>query len=83
MGDPDFQERVLRGAFAKSLARGDDIRALIDHDAGRIIGRRSANTLTIEEDAHGLRVEIIPPQTEEGRSILESIKRGDLTGMSI
>lgn len=77
-----FREMIRPGAFAKSLERGDDVRALVDHDSGRIVGRRSANTLRLSEDARGLKVEMDLPDTTEGRDLLESVKRGDLTGMS-
>jgi phage head maturation protease len=38
--------------------------------------------LTLTEDAHGLRVEISPPNTSWGRDAVESIKRGDVDQMS-
>jgi len=77
-----FREIVAPGAFKESLDRGDDVRALVEHDPGRIIGRRSAGTLTLEEDGRGLKVEIVPPDTSVGRDIVESIRRGDVTQMS-
>jgi len=77
-----FREFIRKGAFSASLARGDDIRALVGHDTTLIIGRRSAGTLTIAEDDRGLRVEIAVPDTSAGRDLVVSVKRGDLTGMS-
>lgn len=77
-----FTEIVLPGAFTESLKRGDDVRALIGHDPRLIVGRRSAETLRIEEDAKGLRYEIDLPDTTAGRDVLESVKRRDLDGSS-
>lgn len=78
----DFREIIKPGAFAQSLSRGDDVRALVDHDPARIIGRRSAGTLKVEEDEQGLRCEITPPDTQVGRDIVTSIRRKDVSGMS-
>lgn len=82
-GVDDLRVRVLPGTFSASLGRGDDIRALFDHDPGKILGRRSAGTLRIEDSDRGLRVQIVPPDTTVGRDVIESIRRRDLTGMSI
>ena len=71
-----FRERIERGAFAGTLS--DDIRALWNHDTGLPLGRTKAGTLKLDEDAHGLRVEI----TQAGRDAVESIKRGDVDQMS-
>lgn len=76
-----FYESIAPGAFANTLAT-DDIRALVDHDPGKIIGRNKAGTLRMSEDNVGLRVEIEPPDTQLGRDIITSIKRRDITGMS-
>lgn len=77
-----FREMIAPGAFKASLGRGDDVRALIDHNPERIVGRRSSSTLRIAEDDKGLSIEIDLPDTQAGRDILASIKRGDVTGQS-
>lgn len=77
-----FREIIRPGAFKDSLARGDDVRALIDHSPSKIIGRRSAKTLDVREDDHGLYVEIALPDTTAARDLIESMKRGDIDGMS-
>lgn len=75
-----FRERIERGAFASSME--GDIRALWNHDTNYPLGRTTAGTLALAEDAHGLRVEITPPNTSWGRDATESIRRGDVDQMS-
>ena len=76
-----FTEEVAPGAFSDAI-KDDDVRALVDHDSSRILGRTAAGTLKLAEDKVGLRMEIDLPDTTTGRDIKESIKRGDVTGAS-
>lgn len=76
-----FREVIAPGAFSETL-KNDDIRALIDHDTGRVIGRSSAGTLRLKEDDKGLSVEIDLPDTTDGRDLAVQLERGDISGMS-
>ena len=76
-----FTETIAPGAFAETL-KSSDIRALIDHDSGRVIGRSTAGTLRLKEDATGLSVEIDLPDTSDGRDLAVQLERGDISGMS-
>src|SRR4029434_1131917 len=76
-----FRERILPGAFKKSL--GSDVRALVKHDPSQIIGRTKNGTLTLREVDHGLYAEISPPNTTVGHDTVENIKHGNLDQMSI
>ena len=78
----DFTETVAPGAFAASLARGDDILALADHDPARLLARTKSGTLTLREDARGLAFALQVPDTQAGRDVLALAERGDLGGMS-
>lgn len=77
-----FTEIVRPGAFRSFLASGQDVIATVDHDPSRILGRRGAGTLTLAEDARGLRMEIAPPDTSYARDLAASMRRGDVSGAS-
>lgn len=78
----DFVESFAPNAFSESLASGEDVRALFEHDYTKLLGRTSAGTLKLEEDSIGLRFELTPPDTTTGKDLLVSVARGDITGMS-
>jgi HK97 family phage prohead protease len=74
-------ERIRAGAFTNTL-KNDDVRALLNHDPSKLLGRKSSKTLRLNEDSTGLRFEIDPPDTQYARDIITSIRRGDLSQMS-
>lgn len=77
-----FREIIRASAVDRSVKGGADIRALVDHDTGKVIGRTTAGTLTLRKDARGLKADINPPDTSAGRDIVELVSRGDVSGMS-
>lgn len=77
-----FREKIAKGAFASSIANGDDVRALWNHAPAYVLGRTKNSTLSLAEDETGLLVEITPPDTEMARGFLASIERGDVDQMS-
>ena len=77
-----FREVILPRAFDRTLREGRDVRALVDHDPSRILGRKKAGTLELSVDSKGLLAKISPPDTTAGRDVTTSIKRGDIDGMS-
>ena len=77
-----FKEIVRKGAFNESIGK-DDIRALFNHDPNYVLGRNRAGTLELVEDEVGLRVRITPPDTTWAKDLQASIRRGDITQMSI
>lgn len=76
-----FTEFVRRGAFTKTIAEAD-VRATNNHDPNFVLGRTKNSTLTMSEDIHGLRVKIVPPDTQAARDLMTQIKRGDIDQMS-
>ena len=77
-----FREVVRKGAFTESLKTAD-VMALYDHNTGLLpLGRNKSGTLRLVEDDTGLLVEIDPPDTQQAKDIIVSLRRGDLDKMS-
>jgi len=76
-----FREQIKKGAFLESLSN-DDQRFLWSHDTSKVLGRTKNKTLTLNEDDTGLRFELDLPKTTLGNDTYESIKRGDVDGVS-
>jgi HK97 family phage prohead protease len=77
-----FDEVIMPGAFSRALEEGQDVRALIDHDPGRIIGRTKNKTLELREDGRGLLTRINLPDTQDARDLATLIEIGTLDAMS-
>lgn len=79
----EFVERVSPGAFTKTIKEAD-VRMLWNHNSDIILGRNKANTLTLSEDEHGLKIDC---RTSENSSIardcVDAVRRGDVSQMSI
>jgi HK97 family phage prohead protease len=77
-----FQEMFLPGAFADCLAKNPDVRCLWNHDSSNVLGRTTAGTLRLKDDALGLHFECDLPSTSAGQDARVSIERGDVTQCS-
>ncbi len=66
----------------RTLLENKDILALFDHDTRAVLGRTSAGTVRLNEDAKGLHFEIDMPATTLGRDLMVSVERGDIRGAS-
>ena len=75
-------ESIDPGAFTRTLAQNPDVRALLDHDTGKIIARTKNGTLTLEQDSVGLKVRISPVPTEDGKKAVEWVRSGLVDAMS-
>lgn len=77
-----FRERVVPGAFAKTLAEGADVRMLVNHE-GMPIARTKSGTLRLAEDDHGLHVEAaLDSSNPKVQELSSAMDRGDLSQMS-
>lgn len=76
-----FREQISVGAFAEAIGNSD-VRALINHDANLVLGRNKSGTLTMREDASGLYIEVVPPDTQASRDLMALMRRGDVNQMS-
>jgi hypothetical protein len=77
-----FREIIAPGAFSQTLASGEDVRALRNHDDGQLLGRTSSNTLRLSQDDHGLKFSLDIPDTSYARDMIALLNRGDIRGMS-
>lgn len=76
-----FKEIIRPGAATDAL-RAKDIPALYDHDQSKYLGRTSNGTLSLSEDAKGVRYSIQLPDTQVGSDVRHLVKRGDIQGAS-
>lgn len=77
-----FREYVTESAFKKTLADGADVRALLNHDTSKLIGRVSNGSLKLESREDGLYAECTLPNTQYARDAYELIKGGYNNGLS-
>jgi len=75
-----FRE-IVRPSFFEPVL-DNDVRATINHDPNRVLGRSTSGTLRLVNDDHGLGVRINAPDTTYARDLITSIKRGDIDQMS-
>jgi HK97 family phage prohead protease len=72
-----FQERIQKGAFTRTLASDTDVVCLFNHE-GMPLGRKSAGTLTLEEDELGLKFFCKLPDTTVAKDTYANLKAGNL-----
>lgn len=77
-----FTEFVAPGAFTRSLKSRNDVKLLWNHDSGQVLGSTRAKSMTLTEDARGLKVEAKLPNTNLGRDVAELIRTGLVDSMS-
>lgn len=78
---PGMTESVAPGAFSKTIS--GDVRALVNHDTTLVLGRTTANTLTLSEDSHGLWGRVrINPNDQAALDLYARVQRGDVDGCS-
>jgi len=79
----EFRERIAQGAFTRTLREHSDVVMLLAHDSGRVLGRVSAGTLSLQQDRIGLYFSLqVDPSTPEGQTALGTVGRQDVKGCS-
>lgn len=74
-----FREVVAPGAFTRSLKEGGDVKALFNHDANHILGRKKNNTLEVAQDEKGLAWRCtLNPLSQAHRDLHAAVERGDI-----
>ena len=79
----DVTEWIEKGAFDRVISEKQDVFGLFNHDPQNILGRTSSGTMKLSVDDIGIFYQIDVPDTSIGKDVLESIKRGDISGSSI
>mgnify|MGYP002515990090 CR=1 FL=1 len=78
---PGCIEQIAPGAFSSSM--GLDVRALINHETRLVLGRTTAGTLSLQEDATGLYGEIkINEHDSDAMNLYARVQRGDVSQCS-
>jgi hypothetical protein len=77
-----FTERIMPGAFKKSLKSKNNVRMYLNHDSSMLLATTRAKTLRLYEDERGLRVEADLPDTQVARDLATLMRRGDVDSMS-
>jgi HK97 family phage prohead protease len=78
-----FREIIAPDAVDRTLNEGLDVRALVDHDSAKVIGRTRSGTLRLRKDSRGLHIEVEPDdEISYARDIMRAVARGDVSGMS-
>ena len=78
----DYVETIAPGAFRHSLATGNDILALIDHDAGRVLRAPEARRCALPRTAEASPSISTCHRPRYANDVLALAERGDLGGMS-
>lgn len=81
-GMPKVKERIIPGAFKKSIESARDVLMVWNHELKYIFGRTSKGTLKLAEGDDGVSFENVPPESSWAKDLLPSIKRGDYSHMS-
>jgi HK97 family phage prohead protease len=78
----EYTERIMPGAFAKSLASGADVPFKVNH-GGITLARTKSGTMRLAEDSTGLHVEAdLDPRSPDVQALRSAMERGDLDEMS-
>ena len=78
-----WQETIERGAFARYLAAGGDVKVLWNHDSNIVLGSTAAGTATLREDETGLWGSVeINAKDQDAVNAHARIERGDVDGCS-
>lgn len=78
------RERIMPGAFRDSLASGQDVKALLNHNSATLpLGRTANGTLQLSDSPDGLDIKVqLDRANSMHRDVYASVKRGDLNEMS-
>jgi uncharacterized protein len=77
-----FTEVCAPGMFTRTLRESPDVLMLRDHNSSQLLGRTTAGTLKLKQDAKGLAFSVILPKTAIAVDTAENIRNGNLNSCS-
>jgi hypothetical protein len=79
-----LRERIMPGCFRESLASGNDVKALLNHDqTGLPLGRLANSTLRLTDSEAGLDIRVqLDRNNGAHRDVFAAVKRQDISEMS-
>jgi len=77
-----FTEICSPGMFTRTLRESPDVVMLRDHVSSQLLGRTTAGTLTLNQDAKGLAFTVTLPNTVIAEDTAENVRTGNLTSCS-
>ena len=78
-----WTETIERGAFARYLASGEDVKVLWNHDTNLVLGSTGNGTASLREDEKGLYGSVeINENDQDAVNAYARIARGDVNGCS-
>lgn len=78
-----FRERIMPGAFARSIKQGADVHCLLNHNANFLLGRTKSGTLQLQDTRTGLGFRCqLDRNNSMHRDVYASVKRRDLSECS-
>lgn len=80
----NYREIIEPGAITEERLKDMDIKMTMYHNREKLLARsnKGEGTLKLTVDETGVRYEFEAPNTEDGNTALELVKRGDLSGSS-
>lgn len=82
--DMGFIETIARGAITQDVLNNSDILFKFNHEDDKVLARwnKGVGSLSLELDDKGLKYSFDAPNTDLGNSVLEFLRRGDLSKSS-
>jgi HK97 family phage prohead protease len=76
-------EKIKAGTWRKALSRAENVNALLDHRADKVLASTKAGTVTLDEDEIGLRATVVTADAEAMKKAREGKLKGWSFGMYV
>lgn len=76
-------EKIKAGTWRKALSRAENVNALLDHRADKVLASTKEGTVTLDEDEIGLRATVVTADAEAMKKAREGKLKGWSFGMYV